>query len=145
MAELTWDSRELPILEEVAAAEAVDQSLTSGDLVERTGITEAQVGRGLAALIDGDFIQAVDVSSGGGKEFLEIELRERGRRAVGAWPPDVPSFAAFMDAVAAQIESAPDEEAKSKLRRLLEAAGGVGKEITTAVLVEYAKQASGVG
>ena len=91
MARSTWHARDLPILEAVAAAEEADAAIDSDGLATATGLAETAVARGLAALMDGDYISGDDVSSQTTPfALLDVRLRERGRRAVGQWPSEDP-------------------------------------------------------
>ena len=91
MARSTWHARDLPILEAVAAAEEADAAIDSDGLATATGLSETAVARGLAALLDGDYISGDDESSQTTPfALLDVRLRERGRRAVGQWPSEDP-------------------------------------------------------
>ena len=88
MAHPTWDERERPILEAIAAAEDADEFVDNDALALATGLPRAQVDNALRGLVEAKYITGADATTGAGSyELIEIRLRERGRRATGQWPP----------------------------------------------------------
>ena len=144
MARSTWQARELPILEAIAAAEEADAAIDSDGLATATGLPETAVCRGLAALMDGEYISGDDVSSQTTPfALLDVRLRERGRRAVGQWPSEDP-FDGLIAVLEARLAEETNTERKGKLGALLDAVRGVGRDVAVAVLTDLVKQHMGV-
>ena len=144
MARSTWQARDLPILEAVAAAEEADAAIDSDGLATATGLSETAVARGLAALLDGDYISGDDESSQTTPfALLDVRLRERGRQAVGQWPSEDP-FDGLVAVLEARLAEETNAERKGKLGALLDALRGVGRDVAVAVLTDLVKQHMGV-
>ncbi len=122
----TWQTRELPILEAIARAEADDQDIDSGEVADATGLPSTTVTAGLRALLDADMLTGAKVNTFGGFGMLMIRLRERGRRAVGQWPSGdaVADLVALIDA---RQTATTDPEERTKLRALASGLLDVGK------------------
>ena len=144
MARSTWQARDLPILEAVAAAEEADAAIDSDGLATATGLSETAVARGLAALMDGEYISGDDVGSQTTLfALLDVRLRERGRRVVGQWPSEDP-FDGLIAVLEARLAEESNTERKGKLHALLDALRGVGRDVAVAVLTDLVKQHVGV-
>ena len=144
MARSTWQARDLPILEAVAAAEEADAAIDSDGLATATGLSETAVARGLAALMGGEYISGDDVGSQTTLfALLDVRLRERGRRAVGQWPSEDP-FDGLVAVLEARLAEETNTERKGKLHALLDALRGVGRDVAVAVLTDLVKQHVGV-
>lgn len=89
-----WESRELPILRAIAAADATGEDIDTGGVASATGLDPVQVGRGVDALIDAGYVSGSDATSMGddASVYLDLRLRARGREALGTW--DAPPKAA---------------------------------------------------
>lgn len=85
---MNWGEREAKLLAEIEVCEQEGERPRYDDLVEATGLDPEQVEFGLKSLLDGGFIDGIDATSMGGFDLLAIELRPRGRRAIGQWPSD---------------------------------------------------------
>jgi DNA-binding IclR family transcriptional regulator len=147
MAESTWLTREVPILEAVAAAEMAAEMVDSMTLAERSGLANSEAAIAVRALIDGGYIDANE--EGGLSDpfgyFMGVHLRERGRRYLGSWPKDSQDgLDTFLELLAERIDTEPDEEEKSRLRRLRDAAQGVSRDVGTALLVAWLKSVTGI-
>ena len=141
MANPTWPTRELPILEAVAAAEAKDEDVDSDALADATGLSTKQVNEGLKALFGAfpPYLEAIDASSMGGDHFMRVTLLERGRREVGAWPSEENALDGFLELLTARIEAEDNEDEKSRLEELREAARDVGAPVLSGLLLTYVK------
>lgn len=144
---LTWLTREVPILEAVALAET-EAAHPDGDwIIERTGLSGEEVAFGIRALVDGGYLAATDLTGSLADRmtyYVDVQLRERGRRTVGTWPKEDGGLDVLLELLAERIEAEPDPEAKSKLTRLREAAQGIGKDVGTSLLSAYLKSVSGL-
>lgn len=145
MAQDTWAGRERPLLEAIAAGEAEHvRDVNTEWMIDRTGLTPEDVAAGLAALLDAEYIDAIDAGGGDDVSFyLRLKLRERGRRDVGTWPSE-DSFTGLLDALDVAAENATDEETTSRLRRARDAVAGIGREVGTQVLTAWLKAQAGL-
>jgi hypothetical protein len=93
MAEDTWESRALPLLEALADIETTAPRATLAELEDRTGIPVAAIDVELERLVADRFIAGtISRSFGppGSYSLIAFHLLERGSRAVGQWPSDSP-------------------------------------------------------
>lgn len=83
----TFDQRERPILEALAAADPLAEPPGSDWVREHTGLSAVVVGYGLEALIDAEMVQGIDIRTMGddAPEYLDLRLRKAGREALGSW------------------------------------------------------------
>lgn len=146
MAESTWELRELALLEAIAEAERQhNDDLNTEDLEDQTDLSTEDVQWGLQALFEAEppFITGADATTSDGFDLLAIRLRERGRRVVGQWPTEDAA-----DVLLAMIQERADEESdpieKTRLEKLREVAGNVGRETLTQLVVAASKQAAGL-
>lgn len=146
MVESTWLTREVPVLEAVAAAEEEGAEANGEWLSERTGLGGAATSKGVQALLRADppYVTAIDASTFGSTYFMDVQLLERGRRTVGAWTNEEGGLDAFLDLLAERIDAEPDEAEKSRLTKLREAAQGLGKDVGTSLLTAWLKTVTGL-
>lgn len=137
MARMTWDERERPILEAIAAGEA-GRDLNNDDVAEATGLSRDDVDRGLLALYEADYVTGTDAAAEELCYLLGMRLLERGRRAVGVWPAD-DSGEALLDLLRARIADADTDEERSRWQRLFDAAKGLGGTALRELTVAYLK------
>jgi len=135
----TWETRERPILEAIAAADERDEAIAhSSDLEALTGLPAHGVRAGLRALRQDSYIEAIDATSHHGFDYMEIRLTGDGRRAVGQWPPD-DTYRAVLEQLDALIAASSDSGTRTKLESLraavvdvgIEAIGGIIASIVT--------------
>jgi len=136
----TWASRDLPVLEAVAAR--IDELFTGGypeawEIAESTGMEVLDVVAALNAL-DGTYIELRKGLTP--PKWHIVGVTPAARRAVGQWP----TGASFVDRLAAGIsEAAEQEENPEQKRRLLSVArglGGAAKTIAINVASEILEQ-----
>lgn len=142
--EYTWETRELPILEAVAAAEerGEDPALAARTAVE--GLSDDLYGLTIANLAQGDYLDAHLRQSADGTigVAMVVRLKPNGKRAVRQWPSgDLGE--ALMGAIQRAIEAEADPERTSRLRRFLEAAGTAGQDVVTQIAIGVVKSAAG--
>jgi hypothetical protein len=100
----------------------------------------------IASLHDGRYLDTAILRGGVGK-LVNVRIRRllpAGRRAIGQWPTGDLADQLFEE-LRQQIDLETDEAKRGALKRLLDAAGGVGKEVLVAVLIRLAERASGLG
>lgn len=114
----TWEQRERPVLEAIAALEEVGEEATYDRVAAATGLDQPVVGRTMKRLYQAGFIAADDATSMGDEYpvFIGAELLERGLRVVGQWPPDVSD--AFIQRLDALIATVTDPADRARLERL---------------------------
>ena len=148
VAESTWLDRDVPILEAVAHLEcsvAPGEAIGVEEVATSAQLEGDEVVRGVLALLDGGYLDGRTLRGDGRIMAVRgISLRERGRRAVGGWPTETGGLEAFLELLSDRIDEVVDEEEKSRLRKLRDAAQGVGREVGTAVLVAWAKSVAGL-
>lgn len=146
----TWLRREVPLLEALAELEDEGVIGDSSNIAERSGLPGPDVGYGLRALAEA--VPPFVVIDGGDQGsiatrvpyFVSVRLGERGRREVGQWPAEGADFESFLELLAERIDDVPDEEEKGRLRRLLDAAQGVSRDVGVALLTAWAKSQTGL-
>lgn len=145
----TWLSREVPVLEAVARLgdrlEPGSSMLGVEEVAAEAGCDRDTAIRSLLALIEAGYVSGRP--NPGDDRIMSIrgiELLERGRRAVGSWPREEGGLEVLLELLADQIDAEPDEEKKSRLKRLREAAQDVGKDVGTSLLTAWFKSVSGL-
>lgn len=139
MAKPTWDARERRLLDAVAAAEEDGAEPNAQDLGPATGLPAAEVQRGLRALYDAEFITGIVATAQSDIfDIMSIRLLERGRVTVGQWPSD-DAYDALVAVLDEQIAAAKTGEERSKLERLRDLAGELGKGMVASILNAWAR------
>jgi hypothetical protein len=144
MAEETWYSLALPVLEYLSTVEPL--SLPNvGDIADALCADPMAVATEIDRLADAGFIRGRlhKTMSGGNPRpwFIEDpELAERGARVVGLWPAE-DGYEALLALVERHIAEEADEDERSKLRRFAASLDDVGKSVAVAILIEWAKGA----
>lgn len=138
-----WEDREQPILEAIAELEEAGADASVDSVSQSAGIDRAIVGRSVKRLYDADFVDAHDVTSLGDRtpNYISIELRERGLRVIGQWPPQISD--AFIGRLEALISSEGDPTERSRLERLRAAASDVSKGVVSGAIVAAGQWGSG--
>jgi hypothetical protein len=131
MAEDTWFSRDLPILEAVAAIESEGGWPTSAGVAQRVGADAATVSVRIKALDAGGFV-AVSNYQGNG-EPLDVTLLRDARQAIGQWPNVDDLFDRFVRAIEAAADDQPDEAERSRLRAVAGQLGSAGRDFAVQV------------
>ena len=144
MAQSTWEYRELAILEAVAQTDIDGPSAMSyGELREVLDISERDLFLGIRALYEGGYIQA-DFHPNGPTEIYGIELRERGRRAVGQWPSDDDAYGNLLQLLEERAAAEPDPDRKSRFLRVINVLEDVGANTVGGVLATLIQRAGGM-
>jgi hypothetical protein len=145
----TWHSRAVPILEAVRDVEGMEEAygLQIGYLAERTGLDPNHVAVEVERLIEGGYLAgtlAKPMSGGDVRPWRvsSARLAPTGARAVGLWPPSDP-YQALLALLERRVAEAPDEETRSKWRKVRDTILGLGKDVGTNlianVLVELSR------
>lgn len=138
MASDTWESRELPILEALAALEEESSStfpnVNDDDLGGRAGIDGPAFARSMRSLADAGYLRGSDASDMAAWGMISIELLSRGRRAIGQWPSEDPADA-FLRALDRAIAVESDDDKRSILERLRENAAEIGRSVLSGLIV----------
>ena len=131
----TWNEREVPILEAVYAIEEQGNGAQSRGLAEITGLELGVAMRAVAALVESQHLAGSDVPSMADRfpDYINLRLLERGRRAIGQWPPGPGD--AFLVALNRLIAAETDPDERSRLTRLRDAAVDVGKQVLAGAVV----------
>lgn len=145
----TWYSRALPILEAVRDVEGSEESFLFmiGDLADRTGLDPHHVVVEVERLIEGGYLSGKVGGPTSGGDFRpwhisNVRLAPTGARVVGLWPSDDP-YEALLALLDRRLAEAPDEDTRSRLRKVRDGITGLGKDVGTnliaGVLVELAR------
>jgi hypothetical protein len=145
VAESTWESRELPVLEALRALEVEREArrhpkIDLGEVADRVELPRHAVDAAAQALYEADppYISGTPAWGTGPWQVINLRLTERGRRAVRQWPSDE-VYEAFVGALQRRIDAEPDEVKRGKLEALLTHALDVGKGMVGSALVEALK------
>lgn len=141
MADSTWDSIAIPILEAVAAEEKLGRRPDLARVVNVTGLAPDEVARELEALLDGDFVEGSDTSSLTSFDVGSLRLLERGKVAVREWPGD-DAYSALIELIERRIADEKDPEHKGKLAKLREAIVAIGTGAGGNLFAELVRQVS---
>lgn len=139
MAEETWDTRELQILEAVYRAR--DEGAADLNAAGRAAVPDLDDRRYVQAIADlqrAGFVTGGLLMNGEGLDgAYVIDITPEGLRKVGAWPSD--SLAdAFIKVLGDRVASEEDPECRKLLAKLLEHSIDVGKGVLTSVLAQAA-------
>lgn len=131
----TWYLRALPILEAVREVEGTDESyvLRIGALADRTGLEPRHVVVEVERLIEAGYLSGKlgGPMSGGDVRPWHIQnarLGAAGARVVGLWPSKDP-YEALLAVLERRVAEAPDDETRSKWRKVRDTIGGLGKDV----------------
>ncbi len=136
----TWYSRALPILGAVRDVEATDDSYVFqiGDLADRTGLDPRQVVVEVERLIEGGYLSGKlgGPMSGGDVRPWHVSnarLAPAGARVVGLWPSSDP-YEALLALLERRLAEAPDEDTRSRLRKVRDTITGLGRDVGSNLL-----------
>jgi hypothetical protein len=109
------------------------------------GLSGHLYGLTIASLAQADFLDAHlrQSADGGFAVAMVVRLKPNGKRAVRQWPSGDPGEA-LMGAIQRAIETEADPERKSRLRRLMEAAGAAGQDVVTQIAIGVVKSSAGL-
>jgi len=143
----TWEKRELVILEAIAnyEDETGDSVPNLKRLVELSGLDAKTCSVGLKALITAQppLVAATDASTFGGWDVLEIDLLERGRRAVGQWPNENPANE-LLELLRERVESAATDEERGRWKTALDVLKALPGKALTEVTIALIKREAGL-
>lgn len=148
-----WSTREFPVLVEVARrldeeGEATNEVVVHGAVAEALSLDVDGVEASVRALIDAGYLRREKP----GRESLRaswsgwhnLELTERGRRAVGLWPSGE-GVDALVDALRQAEAETTDPEEKSRIRQAAASVMGVSRDVMVDVLGAVIARQSGMG
>lgn len=142
MAQPTWQTREIPILEAIAELERQTprDSVTTPALARMAEISERDASLGFRALVEDGFLSYATLTTGGGTYFHADQpmLRGKGRRAIGQWPPD--GMNGLVRLLEERIASEPDEDKRSRLIKLRDALADLGQDVLRDVRTDWARR-----
>ncbi len=131
----TWYSRAVPILRAVREVEGTDESyvLQIGSLADRTGLDPNHIVVEVERLIDDGFLagKLAKLMTGGDVRPWHVNnarLAPSGARALGLWPSNDP-YEALLALLERRVTEAPDEDTRSKLRKVRDTIAGLGRDV----------------
>ncbi len=135
MSSETWYSRALPILEAVRDVEGTEEAraLPIGGLAERVELDPSHVAVEVERLIEGGYLSEKLVKPMGGRDvrpwrISNARLAPAGARAVRLWPSSDP-YEALLALLERRVAEAPDEDTRSKLRKVRDTIMGLGRDV----------------
>ena len=140
MTQFTWDTRELLLLQAIAAAD--DVPVDAEELAETVeGLEHESLMRVLRSLARAEYIEATLVEPDQTDYPVRVgnsRLTERGKVAVGAWPSEAAAGERFLRAVEPLVESENDPVKRTRLQALPDAAQTLGASVLSTVLSQAA-------
>jgi hypothetical protein len=139
--ESTWPGRDLPVLRAIVEIDdRTGESLTPDDLTRATGIAYADVARALRALASErpPFFEYSTVADG--SVVIIANPTGHARRTVGQWPTPEDLADQIITALEDAATNASSEEERSRARKMLDGAKGIGKGVLTGVLIKVLTQ-----
>jgi DNA-binding Lrp family transcriptional regulator len=139
-----WYSRALPIMEVVNEYEDEGRDIVAvAEIAETTNLQAQAVLTELKRLVGEGFIgESVRESFGGvpgAADLYSPSLREKGARAVNAWPPD-DAYDALVTVLDRRLAEETDEDRRGKLQKTRDVVLDVGKGVLTGVLADLARR-----
>ena len=148
MAEKTWATRELPVLDWLVQYfdEPDARAILLTDITEAMAWEEADVTRALARLAKAQpaYITWPDIAETDVPQYV-TGVTERALTATQAWPSAESAADSMLAALRDAIDRTDDPEEKTKLQRLLAAAGSVGTSVLGGVLTAASTTGLGLG
>ncbi len=145
MAAEIWSWREKPILEAAVSAQAEGRDIATA-IANETGLSDADRVRGIAALVEDEFLTGTDVTSygdAGVRVYLVDGVTGKARRATRQWPVER-AYDDLIDLLEQRIAVTSDEAKRSKLRAVLGSVREVGQDVVTDVLAKVIEHQAGM-
>jgi DNA-binding transcriptional ArsR family regulator len=136
MPRLTFQQRELPILD--AVVEALDDGVRAdvSHIEAKTGLDPATIQAGIRALLTAGYItQIVDRSSLQGSSIgAVVAVSGAARQVVGTWPSPEHRADELVAILRELANRVPDQETKGRLRTVAEQFGGMSRDLRVDVM-----------
>lgn len=132
----TWESVAVPLMKAIAERESAADLVMVGDLAESAALDPEATLVELVRLVDAQYVsgEVQIMGEADGSHVLNVMLSERGARAVGLWPSGDP-YEALIALIEKQLAEEGDTETKTKLRKLRDTLGEIGKGTASGLLV----------
>jgi hypothetical protein len=144
---VTWETLELPLLEEIWQAELEGRPPLIAEFFKEREIPVARAQNVIDRLRDADMIDGVfspAMQTHRLQAMMNVHLAPAGARAVGVWPSG-DAADAFVAALEAAIERAEKPDERSRLEGLLDAFRAVPAGVMTQVAAAALMRAGGIG
>lgn len=142
--ESTWETVELPILEQIYEREQRGQAAEQASELEWHDWHELV--RTLVRLEAAGYISASITEINNDLPFIiDPRISPRGLRSIGAWPSKVDGQQVLLDALQRAIDSTEDPDEKTRLQKVRAAVGDVAKASMAAVVSAAARELAGLG
>lgn len=142
MARLDWFQREQLILEAIRDLEDEHPMQLQNQHIEAaTGLSADDVGLGLAALLEGDYVLGNDYGGlrGVGADLFGARLAPRGRVHVKQWPAE-DAQQALLDAVDDALAQTDDPEEQAAGEKVKAGLRGLGTKVLNELALSYARR-----
>ncbi len=133
MAEDTWFSRDLPVLD--VTVRLMDERLAPIDpalVAETTGLPLRDVARALVAM-EGSYVVVKWGNAQAGMGRVQA-VTAAARQTVGQWPSAENMASRILETLDARIEEAPTEAERSRWVKIRDAVGGAGRDLLVDVM-----------
>lgn len=142
----TWNSREFPVLLEVARQLEGGTLSDHGSVARALGMDADEVGRAFDALIPSFLDGSVQRAAGGViYSAMAKRLTERGRRATGLWPDGDTAVEQLLSALRQAEELTDDPDDKSALRKAAGQLATVSLSVIAEVIAAVVTRQTGIG
>lgn len=138
MAERTWETRELPILEEIGRHDLKPAGAEGSDILIASGLSDGEAFAALRGLDQAGYLTAQKFNGWTASAYRLLRLTERGRRAIGQWPGEDP-YEDLVSVLRELVAHEADPERKSRLERVLSAMVELGKSAGSDVIAAWVK------
>ena len=127
VAESTWATREVPILEAInSAEEAGTEDLRAAAAAAVPDVSEVTLMRVLAKLARAGLIE---VGSPGGNVIRVLGMTPVGLRQIGAWPSPEAAWERLIQEVERRAETAAEGPERTRWQRLRDSLLGIGRDL----------------
>lgn len=128
----TW-ARDVQVLREVARLLEFGHSIVDGgQLLDATGLDEADLERALRALDAGEYVTVT--MAAGTRHWMVRGLTASARREIGLWPSPEIGVDRLFAALKNLAETAPDEPSRSKGKAALAQLGGLSRDTLASII-----------
>jgi hypothetical protein len=143
MAEETWESVAVPILNAISELDQVD-IISVSELAERANVDPDNAQAELELLIAGGFVRGRFLDGlGADRDYCDPGLAPAGARAVGRWPPEA-VYDALLQILGQRISDEIDPAKRTKLQQFRDSLLQIGQSVAAEVLASLIRSPFGL-
>lgn len=137
-----WASRDLPVLRYVVAQIDADAGpVRSDQAAEALGMAGHEVEAAFKNLYRGGYV--IGASNERTISYFVFDVTERALRETGSWPNEEQIADRLLSFLAQKIDDAPDDETRTRWKRISDAIAGAGREFAIDLAVAMATKSLG--